>query len=152
MSAQGDIKIAKRDVDTQASSDKCITEDDYYQKDGDIYRIKVSIDTLDRQPTFEQYPNVAEKIGLIGRVITSFIVERNGSVTNVKIISSKFAKVGRWGGVNTDFEPLDDQIGEHALQNENIRVVKMMPRWNPGKLNGSTIRVKYALPITFIMQ
>ncbi len=96
-----------------------------------------------------KYPLVAEKLGINGRVITQFVVDRDGSITNVKVISSTFSKAAGWGGVKRDLEPLDDRVGEQALRDEALRVVSTMPRWMSGKQNGTAVRVKYTLPITF---
>lgn len=74
-----------------------------------------------------KYPEEAEENGIQGRVICTFVVERDGSISDVK--------------VNKSVDPL--------LDKESIRVVSSMPNWIPGKLNGSAVRVKYTLPITF---
>ena len=73
------------------------------------------------------YPTVAIQNNIQGRVIVSFIIEKDGSVSNVELIS----------GV----DPL--------LDAEALRVVKAMPSWTPGKINGKPVRTQYALPITF---
>ena len=77
--------------------------------------------------TNTRYPAAAQKAGIEGRVIVSFIVEPNGSVSNVEIVRS----------VDTD------------LDQEALRVVRQMPKWKPGKHDGSTVRFKYHLPIKF---
>ena len=64
---------------------------------------------------------------IIGRVILSFTIEEDGSISDIKCMRS----------------PHDD------LTKEAIRVVKLMPKWLPGKQNGKAVRVKYVLPITF---
>ena len=64
---------------------------------------------------------------IIGRVTLSFIIEEDGSITDIKCMRS----------------PHDD------LTKEAIRVVKLMPKWLPGKQNGKAVRVKYVLPFTF---
>lgn len=74
-----------------------------------------------------QYPKQARESGIQGRVIVEFIVEVDGSISNVKI--------GR--SVDKD------------LDNEALRLVKGMPKWNPGKHNGTEVRVKYSIPILF---
>ena len=74
-----------------------------------------------------KYPVVAEENGVQGRVIVSFVVERDGSITNV--------------GVSKSVDP--------SLDKEAVRVVKSMPKWIPGKQKGSAVRVKYTLPVTF---
>ncbi len=74
-----------------------------------------------------KYPPVAEENGVQGRVILQFVVERDGSITDVKVLKSV----------------------DPSLDKEAIRVVKSMPRWIPGKQNGQAVRVKFTLPVTF---
>ena len=62
-----------------------------------------------------------------GRVIVSFVVERDGSISNIKIVKSV----------------------HRLLDEEAIRVTKKMPKWVPGKKKGRTVRVKYTLPFTY---
>jgi len=77
-----------------------------------------------------RYPATAQKAGIEGRVIVSFIVEPNGSVSNVEIVRS----------VDTD------------LDQEALRVVRQMPKWKAGKQDGNTVRVKFHLPIKFMLE
>ena len=77
-----------------------------------------------------KYPVTAAENGVQGRVIVQFVVEKDGSVTNV--------------GVAKSVDP--------ALDKEAVRVVKSMPHWNPGKSNGSTVRVKHTVPVIFRLQ
>lgn len=74
-----------------------------------------------------KYPAIAEENGVQGRVIVSFVVERDGSITDVKVLKS----------------------ADPSLDKEAVRVTKSMPKWIPGKQNGSSVRVKYTLPVTF---
>ena len=76
------------------------------------------------------YPTVAAENGVQGRVVVGFVVERDGSITDVRILR----------GVDP------------SLDREAMRVVKSMPRWTPGKQNGSAVRVKYQVPIAFRLQ
>ena len=76
------------------------------------------------------YPAVAEENGIQGRVVCSFVVERNGSITDVRVIKSV----------------------DPSLDKEAVRVLKAMPSWIPGKQNGSAVRVKYSVPVTFRLQ
>ena len=73
-----------------------------------------------------KYPVVAQKNGVQGRVVVSFVVERDGSITDVKVARSV----------------------DPSLDREAMRVVRSMPHWIPGKQNGSTVRVKYSMPIS----
>ena len=76
------------------------------------------------------YPTVAAENGVQGRVVVGFVVERDGSITDVKILR----------GVDP------------SLDREAMRVVKNMPKWTPGKQNGSAVRVKYQVPVSFRLQ
>ncbi|MBQ2225627.1 MAG: energy transducer TonB [Prevotella sp.] len=77
-----------------------------------------------------KYPVVAQENGVQGRVIVSFVVERDGSITDVRVVRSV----------------------DPSLDREAARVVSSMPRWTPGKQNGSAVRVKYNVPVMFKLQ
>lgn len=74
-----------------------------------------------------EYPQVAYANRIQGRVVVGFVVEKDGSITNVHVLS----------GVDP------------SLDKEAVRVVKSMPKWNPGMQDGSPARVKYHIPINF---
>lgn len=75
------------------------------------------------------YPAAALKNGIQGRVICSFVVEKNGSIGDVKVVKSV----------------------DPSLDKEAVRVIRNMPNWNPGKQNGLPVRVKFTVPVTFRM-
>ena len=77
-----------------------------------------------------KYPAEAEKAGTQGRVIATFVVEKDGSITNAKVVKS--------------IDPL--------LDAEALRIINEMPKWTSGKQNGELMRVKYTVPITFRLQ
>ena len=77
-----------------------------------------------------KYPVVAQENSVQGRVIVSFVVERDGSITDVRVVRSV----------------------DPSLDREASRVVRSMPRWSPGKQNGSAVRVKYTVPVVFRLQ
>ena len=77
-----------------------------------------------------RYPPIAEENGIKGRVVCQFVVERDGSITDIKVV-----------------RPVDP-----SLDKEAVRVIKAMPKWIPGKQNGSSVRVKFTLPVTFTLQ
>lgn len=99
-------------------------------------------DVVEQQPTFKegdvrawlarnmQYPPVAAENGIQGRVVVGFVVERDGSISHVQVLR----------GVDP------------SLDKEAVRVVKSMPKWNPGMQNGSPVRVKYNVPVQFKLQ
>ena len=77
-----------------------------------------------------KYPPIAAENGVQGRVIVQFVVEKDGSITDVHVAKSV----------------------DPSLDKEAARVVKAMPHWIPGKQNGSAVRVKYTVPVTFKLQ
>jgi len=77
-----------------------------------------------------KYPVVAEENGVQGRVVCTFVVEKDSSITDVRVVKSV----------------------DPSLDKEAARVVKAMPKWIPGKQNGSAVRVKYTVPVTFRLQ
>ena len=76
------------------------------------------------------YPVTAQENGVQGRVIVSFVVETDGSITDVKVARS-----------------VDPYIDKEAM-----RIVKAMPKWTPGKKDGKPVRVKYTVPVVFRLQ
>ncbi len=74
-----------------------------------------------------KYPEDAMKAGISGRVVTRFIINEDGSLSDIVVIR----------GVNS------------SLDAEAIRVVKAMPKWTPGKVDGKAVKVRYALPLSF---
>ncbi|MBE0653758.1 MAG: energy transducer TonB [Bacteroidales bacterium] len=77
-----------------------------------------------------EYPRMAKESGISGRVFVTFVVEKDGSVTDVQILR------GIGGGCDE----------------EAVRVIKAMPKWNPGKQRGKPVRVQYRMPIKFTLQ
>ena len=74
-----------------------------------------------------KYPPIAEENGVQGSVIVTFVVERDGSISDIRLAQPK-----------------------HPLLNaEAVRVISKMPRWTPGKQNGKAVRVKYTVPVMF---
>lgn len=74
-----------------------------------------------------KYPKQAHRMGVEGKVFVQFVVEKNGSITDVKVI--------RGIGAGCD--------------EEAIRVIKKSPKWTPGKQRGKAVKVRMVLPITF---
>lgn len=77
-----------------------------------------------------KYPVIAQENGIQGRVICSFVVNRDGSVVDAEVLR----------GVDP------------SLDKEALRVIATMPKWTPGKQRGKPVRVKYTVPITFRLQ
>lgn len=74
-----------------------------------------------------KYPSIATENGIQGRVICTFVINRDGKVTNAEVIRSV----------------------DPSLDKEALRVINNMPAWKPGKQRGKPVRVKYTLPIVF---
>ncbi len=101
-------------------------------------------DVVEEQPSFPggqgalmawlrdniKYPVVAAENAIQGRVIVQFVVGKNGSISNVKVVKSV----------------------DPSLDKEAVRVVSSMPNWTPGKQNGTSVNVRYTLPVTFKLQ
>lgn len=76
------------------------------------------------------YPSAASEEGISGRVVVEFVVGKDGSITNVRVVRPRHP----------------------ALDKEALRVVKAMPKWMPGRNNGQPVKVTYTLPVTFRLQ
>lgn len=127
--------------------------------DGEVFKAKEEIaqpeppkneeenkvfDVVEEQPSFPggqgalmswlhdniKYPVVAAENGIQGKVIVQFIVGKNGSISNVKVLRSV----------------------DPSLDKEAVRVVSNMPNWTPGKQNGASVNVRFTLPVTFRLQ
>lgn len=77
-----------------------------------------------------KYPVIAQENGIQGRVLCSFVVNRDGSIVDAEVVR----------GVDP------------SLDKEALRVINTMPKWTPGKQRGKPVRVKYTVPITFRLQ
>lgn len=77
-----------------------------------------------------KYPQLAQENNISGRVLLMFVVEKDGSLTNIEVL----------------------QTPDSSLSEEAIRVLKTSPKWEPGKQRNQSVRVKYTLPIDFRIQ
>ena len=120
----------KREKTTQTRKDTA-TDDKVYEvceqmpifEGGDAALLKYLTDSV-------KYPELAKKHGVQGRVVIGFIVEKDGSLTDVKVL-----------------RPVDIDLDAEVL-----RLVKGMPKWIPGRHNGQRVRVRYLLPIHICLQ
>jgi protein TonB len=74
-----------------------------------------------------RYPDVAREQGISGKVYVKFVVEKDGSISDIKIVKSPAP----------------------SLEKEVIRVLNLMPKWNPAKQNGKAVRVYFNMPVDF---
>ncbi|MDR1951151.1 MAG: energy transducer TonB, partial [Bacteroidales bacterium] len=99
-----------------------VVEDNPEYPGGEAARMKFLSDNI-------KYPAIARESGIQGTIYITFVVERDGSITDVQVMR------GIGGGCDE----------------EAIRVVKAMPRWNPGKQRGRAVRVQFMMPIRFTL-
>jgi periplasmic protein TonB len=90
---------------------------------GDEGRIKFFFDNI-------KYPDIAKQIGVQGKVFFTFIVEKDGSISNIKLLR------GIGAGCDEEAE----------------RVLALMPKWKPGRQNGREVRVQFNMPIAFVLR
>ncbi|MBR5440307.1 MAG: TonB family protein [Prevotella sp.] len=101
-----------------------------------------------------RYPKEAQESGEQGRVIVGFIVEKDGAISNARVVRSNslvLVQVPKDGGIVTKVETADVSA-RHELETEALRVINAMPKWTPGKQNGNAVRVRYNIPVTFRLQ
>lgn len=107
----------------------------------DVNTVFVVVETMPEFPGGQQalfkylnesvkYPVIAQENNIQGRVIVQFVVERDGSVTDVQVVRSV----------------------DPSLDKEAKRVISSMPKWSPGKQRGKAVRVKYTVPVNFKLQ
>jgi len=147
------IEVVEEKVETKM---EIKTEDDQTQKQTEVYipppppkpkQEEVTEEifvVVEEQPEFPggqaammkflsdniRYPVIAQENGIQGRVICNFVVERDGSITDVQVVRGQ----------------------DPSLDREAIRVIQQMPRWKPGKQRGSAVRVRFTLPVVFRLQ
>lgn len=129
------VKDIQENMKIKLAPDKKVRED--FSND-QVYTV------VEKQPSFPggvsvlmkyianniQYPKEAQEKGLQGRVITAFIVRKDGSIDDIKVMRG--------------IDPL--------LDKEALRVVQSMPKWEPGEQRGEAVSVRYILPIQFKLQ
>ena len=121
-------------------------------------------DVVDTWPSFQgdlmtylynemRYPAIAEGTGASGRAIVTFVVERDGSISHIKIARSLASR--------SAIPIIDSMTAEYrqkakahnralqAMDEEAVRVIKVMPKWNPGKYHDTVVRVSFMLDVPF---
>ena len=154
------VKMKEEKITWQTNPDGVILEDLFFQLQSDslkydelvnwnpneesVYNEVNEIDKVDEQPSFPggesamksyltsnvKYPIYAQENGVQGRVIVESIIEKDGSMSDVKVIRSV----------------------DPSLDREALRVVKAMPKWTPAKLKGIPVRTKCTTPVVFRLQ
>lgn len=138
---QQELRQPEEPVETDLDSDMNETEDDQddLQKEDELEKVEIRI--VEDMPQFPggpmefikwltrnlKYPPAAQQLKVQGRVVAEFIVNKDGSVTDVKVVKSLHSDCDR----------------------EALRVLSMMPRWTPGIENNQPCRTKVCIPIVF---
>ncbi|MGM9851766.1 MAG: energy transducer TonB [Muribaculaceae bacterium] len=135
-----DITEGTNDLNKQVVREQVIQETKPKEVEDKVYNIAM----VEQKPEFPggeaamykwlsdhiNYPVAAAEEGVQGRVVVEFVVSKTGNVENVRVLR-----------------------GRHpALDKEATRLVKSMPKWQPGRNNGQPVKVTYTLPITFKLQ
>ena len=141
---EDDVEV-EDDLDIDVEADDETVMDDYVpEEEEEDIGDEVIFQVVENQPEYPggmpelyeflrknvKYPPIAKESGIQGRVFVNFVVEKNGSISNVKVLR------GIGGGCDE----------------EAIRVVKSMPKWKAGKQRGKAVRVSFNLPIKFTLQ
>lgn len=134
-----DCAISKSDLSVTSERETCIDND---LTDVDDSEDKILV-AAEQMPEFVGgmsalmkwlgqnivYPMEALKEGITGRVIMKFVIEKDGTISNPEILK-----------------------GAHPLLDaEALRVISVMPKWNPAKKNGQPVRCYYTLPVSFVV-
>ncbi len=135
-----DITEGTNDLNKQIVRDEVIAEEPKAPEPEKVYTMAM----VEQKPEFPggeaamykwlgdhiTYPAQASEEGVQGRVVVQFDISKTGSIENVKVVRGR----------------------HQALDKEAVRLVKAMPKWQPGRNNGQPVKVTYTLPVTFKLQ
>lgn len=105
-----------------------------------------------------RYPKLCHELGVQGRLFINFVVEKDGSISNVKNIRGfgmelPEATVLAYKKEHPDSKPVNAKVVEELFYGEAQRVMKLMPKWEPAKdKDGNVVRSRFVLPVTFRLQ
>ena len=122
-------------------------------------------DIVDTMPSFQgdlmtylynetRYPAIAEGTGAEGRAVVRFVVERDGSISHVKVVRSlaSSSAIPITDSMTAEYRLKAETYNKalQAMDDEAVRVIKAMPKWKPGKYHGENVRVWYMLAVSFL--
>ena len=109
-----------------------------------------------------KYPAIAQECGFVGQLYVQFVIEQDGRITHVEAVDTLpftkdatyvlpvIVKQHKKGSVSST--EIETETTDPSLKWEAVRVVSLMPRWKPGEQNGKKVRVRYTLPVSFMLQ
>lgn len=99
------------------------------------------------------YPKIAQEMGVQGRVLVQFVVDKTGKVSQARCIRGIPAPVAPANATDAEKEVYEKKgEGAYAINQEALRVVESMPAWKPGMQKGQAVNVRYTLPVSFRLQ
>ena len=99
------------------------------------------------------YPQIAQEMGVQGRVLVQFVVDKTGKVSQARCIRGIPAPVAPANATDAEKEVYEKKgEGAYAINQEALRVVESMPAWKPGMQKGQAVNVRYTLPVSFRLQ
>ena len=143
-----EVKVIADLLQVVTNDTKITTEVDFAEFDENtevIQQVEVAEETIEddqpfliaeTMPSFNwvqqnvKFPQIALENGIQGRVVLSFVIEKDGRLTNIQVL----------------------QTPDRSLSEEAIRVLNKSPKWSPGKQRNQVVRVKYTLPVDFRVQ
>jgi len=140
---EDDVKVDDIEIDAETDDDEEIEEQQIQEEEPEEEKEDEIFVFVEDQPTFPggdaarikylqdniHYPEMAKESGIQGTVYVTFVVEKDGRITNVKVLR------GIGGGCDE----------------EAVRIIKNMPRWKPGKQRGRAVRAQFNMPIRFVL-
>jgi len=101
-----------------------------------------------------RYPAIAEGTGASGHTLVRFVVEKDGSISHVKVVRSlaSSSAIPITDSMTAEYRLKAETYNKalQAMDDEAVRVIKAMPKWKPGKYHGENVRVWYMLAVSFL--
>jgi protein TonB len=140
---EDDVEVDDIEIDAETDDEEEIEEQAIVEEEPEEEKEDEIFVFVEDQPTFPggdearikylqeniKYPEMAKESGIQGTVYVTFVVEKDGRITNVKVLR------GIGGGCDE----------------EAVRIIKNMPRWKPGKQRGRAVRAQFNMPIRFVL-
>jgi protein TonB len=140
---EDDVEVDDIEIDAETDDDEEIEEQVIQEEEQEDEKEDEIFVFVEDQPTFPggdearikylqdniHYPEMAKESGIQGTVYVTFVVEKDGRISNVKILR------GIGGGCDE----------------EAVRIIKNMPKWKPGKQRGRAVRAQFNMPIRFVL-